>query len=461
MPRVRVQPAEVEIPEDNPFENDHLDRREAISTLTNIVSNVEGPCILSIDAPWGAGKTTFLKMWKAYLRKREFTVVYFNAWESDFLEEPFVALSSEIIRELKKDDNAKTLVEEVEALAVQAKQVIIQSLPTLTGSLAAGLPLVGPLAGAAVEAAAEWIMSSHQNTKHYIHEFNGQLKQLAKKLSDENNDRPLIVIIDELDRCRPLYAIELLETTKHIFNVDNVIFALSTNRQQMAASVKAIYGDQFCGEKYLERFFDIYFSLPEVDRQKFITSTLDSVGIEQGFRNPYFKSALVALLNATGLSLREVAKAIHHLRLVSASFGPRAQMEIDIAAMLMIHRALDRSWYNDLIEGVANDTEFREKFEDAIPARNREIMSTTEYAVYETILQAINMQRRGEESGAESLVNLLLIEKKIRPGEELPLRQTLEHYAHAIIYGLKANSLIDVDGIVRKIELTSEDRNAA
>ena len=113
MTRVRIQPLDIEISEDTPFENDQLGREEFIETLTSIVSNIDGPCIMSIDAPWGAGKTTFLKMWEVYLRDKNFVVVNFNAWESDFLEEPFVALSSEIIQELKGGRISNTLAVEV------------------------------------------------------------------------------------------------------------------------------------------------------------------------------------------------------------------------------------------------------------------------------------------------------------------------------------------------------------
>ena len=84
-------------------------------------------------------------------------------------------------------------------------------------------------------------------------------------------------MIDELDRCRPSYAIELLESAKHIFSVDGVVFALSTNRQQLEASIKGVYGDSFSATDYLERFFDISFRLPSVDRRIYIEETLRSV----------------------------------------------------------------------------------------------------------------------------------------------------------------------------------------
>lgn len=458
MPKIRVQHQEIPVPENNPFKYDQLGRREAVETLTNIVSNVEGPCILSIDAPWGAGKTTFLRMWEKYLRKCGFVVVSFNAWENDFLDEPFVALSSEIIEELKKDDSTDSFASEVEALAGQAKQIIMQSLPTLAGSIAAGLPVFGPLGSVLARTAAERILSSQQKTQHHIREFNAQLKQLAENISDTNGGRPLIVAIDELDRCRPLYAIELLETAKHIFNVDNVIFALSTNRQQMAASIKAIYGDHFGGREYLERFFDIYFSLPDANRQEFITATLDSAGILLDDRHRIAKDAFVVLLDAYGLSLRKIAKAIHHLRVVLLSLGPEATMEASIAAMLMIYRTLDDVWYSDFIQGRPTSTQLRNNLSNAMPAENALVKSGPAFTFYETIMTATITQRRGEWNDAETLVDMVMTNKTDTPGDSGAAPQALRTYANAVLHGLHE---VDMDTLIRKIELTSGDQEAS
>ena len=84
MKRLPAQPKPIDISEQKPFENDLLEREKPIETLTNVLSNVDSPCILGIDAPWGAGKTTFLGMWEKYLRSRGFIVIEFNAWETDF-----------------------------------------------------------------------------------------------------------------------------------------------------------------------------------------------------------------------------------------------------------------------------------------------------------------------------------------------------------------------------------------
>ena len=82
MGKFRIQPKDIEIPEENPFKNDRLDRLKLIKSLTYLVGATEGSCVIAVDAPWGTGKTTFLKMWSQHLRNRNFPVVEFNAWET-------------------------------------------------------------------------------------------------------------------------------------------------------------------------------------------------------------------------------------------------------------------------------------------------------------------------------------------------------------------------------------------
>ena len=73
--KMRIQPRDIEVPQDHPFENDLLGRKKSIEVLTNIVRSIDGPCTLAVDAPWGAGKTTFIRIWAQVLRNQDFPVV--------------------------------------------------------------------------------------------------------------------------------------------------------------------------------------------------------------------------------------------------------------------------------------------------------------------------------------------------------------------------------------------------
>ena len=98
---IRVRPVEIEIPSDDPFKNDLLNRKEPAEILTQLIDAIEGPCVLAIDAAWRAGKTTFLKMWSQHLRNEQFPTVEFDAWETDHAADPFVAIVTELTEGLR------------------------------------------------------------------------------------------------------------------------------------------------------------------------------------------------------------------------------------------------------------------------------------------------------------------------------------------------------------------------
>ena len=449
MPRVRVQPLNIEIPEQNPFANDLLDRKEAVVTLTNIVRNIDGPCILSIDAPWGAGKTTFLNMWEKYLETKGFAVARFNAWENDFLEDPFVALSTEIIEALR---SAGVVESGWKALSGQATQVVMQVAPTILGSLASNAPILGSSAESVVKDLAERVISSHVESKDAIQGFKVRLEQLASDLSISKEGLPLIVMIDELDRCRPSYAIELLETAKHIFSVDHVMFSLSINRQQLAESIKGVYGYGFSATDYLERFFDISFSLPGVDRSTYIEETLRSVEIYQTLESqPLCKRAFVRILDASQLSPRELARAIHYLSLVFASMDKSEQLQVGTAAMLMAYKAISYSSYQRYVNGALTDSQALQGVTVNFPTENQGIENTPEYATFRTIVIACNQWKRGERVDSEALVGGVLNSTEGVSEYDGELRRMLETYAGYVAADL------DLEGLIRKIELVSED----
>ena len=111
-----------------------------------------------------------------------------------------------------------------------------------------------------------------------------QLSQLGHRVRDDTG-QPLVFIIDELDRCRPTFAIELLERVKHIFDVPNIVFVFGINRDELVKSLESVYGDIDAGT-YLRRFFDMEFVLPAPDAAQFSRYLLKRYGLllqsEQG-----------------------------------------------------------------------------------------------------------------------------------------------------------------------------------
>lgn len=76
-------------------------------------------------------------------------------------------------------------------------------------------------------------------------------------------DKPIILFIDELDRCRPDYAVDMLEIIKHVFDVENVKVVLVTNTKQLRAAINHRYGVEVDAHKYLDKFLKYSFALPD------------------------------------------------------------------------------------------------------------------------------------------------------------------------------------------------------
>ena len=364
---IRIQPLEIEPPEYDPFRNDLLDRKEPVEVLTHLVGSLEGPCVLAVDAAWGNGKTTFLNIWARYLRNQEFPIVQFNAWATDFSGDPFLALSKELTGGLKEytDESMAQKIED------GAKAVLQWTVPTLIRFGAASIPLAGADVGQALASYAKERLSSYQQAKESVPEFRKSLQEMAVAVSKSKGGRPLIVMIDELDRCRPSYAVELIEVAKHLFAVDHIVFVLAVNRSELAHSIKALYGADFDAKGYLRRFFDVDFVLPAPDRKTFINKMLASIQIDDYFRRTKdqathydarpVRTLLHGFFQAPDLSLRRIAQAIHRLGLVLASLRSDHQSFALTAVVCLILRTIDPDLYHRFVRREVSDLEVVDK----------------------------------------------------------------------------------------------------
>ena len=367
---IRIQPREIDVPQDDPFKEDLLGRKKPAEVLTHLIGNFEGPCVLAVDAAWGNGKTTFLKMWSQYLRNDGFSVVEFNAWETDFSGDPFIALSTEMEEGLQKYREKSLVTEKVDNVVEQAKKVAQRAVPGLIRFATSGTPGVASV-GSTLASYVEDKLSEYREAQKSVKAFKQTLQDMAETLSESNKNRPLIVVIDELDRCRPSYAVELLEVAKHLFAVDHIVFVLAVNRSQLAHSVKALYGSDFDAVGYLRRFFDVDFRLPEPERDAFINATFNAIRIENYFirtddQRPkheaeWVRKMLLGFFGAPDLSLRRIAQALHRLGLVFTSLRSDHRSFAVAAAVAMILRTIDVELYHRFLDGEVSDLEVVDK----------------------------------------------------------------------------------------------------
>ena len=374
--KIRMQSQKIDVPEENPFENDLLNRKVPAEALTSLVDAIEGPCVLAVDAGWGTGKTTFLDMWAQHLRDEKFSVLRFNAWETDFSDDPFVAFASELIESLEIDKI------DIAGLKKITKELITYSSVAAIRHVTAGYVDLEELKKISSNPLFGERLNAHRKAKNLVQNFKTILQKTAQASSEkvlelskeaqasseeawslpEEEKHPLIVMVDELDRCRPSYAVEFLEVTKHLFSVDHIVFVLAVNRSELAHSVKAIYGSKFDAKEYLGRFFDVDFRLPQPKRDAFINAL---IGTEHKLNLTQADFLLVAtmlreFLDDPELSLRQVEQAINRFNWVFASLhNDRDQFYLD-ATMVVILRTVNPELYGRFIRGDASDLDVAE-----------------------------------------------------------------------------------------------------
>lgn len=333
--------------------NDALGRKDLANFLsaslveeTRVVAKArESGLTVALDADWGAGKTFFIRKWADDLRELGHPVVYFDAWENDIGDEASVALMASIRSVLaewtEKLPRSKSIRAKAATAADGAIRGLRRAMVPATKVVATGL--VKKFTGIAVEellAASEdsgellddaakatsaslekgldelfkRTLEEHQKRGAAIATFKQCIGETIALLTENLDAKtPVFVFIDEVDRCRPPYAIKLLEEVKHIFGMPNLCFIVSTNIPQLQEAVRAVYGAGFDGHRYLKRFFDRQYALPAPNNENFAAqlladpSPLTSRRIDTGLPSAgksTIKDAVALLATALNLDLR-------------------------------------------------------------------------------------------------------------------------------------------------------------
>ncbi|SUP49413.1 P-loop ATPase [Vibrio metschnikovii] len=258
------------------FANCALNRAEYGEFLADYLVGEKDGFVLNINGAWGTGKTEFLKRMYTHLLERNYPTIYIDAWESDFSNVPLSVITSELITQLEsfspKGQTDKQWKRTKKCLGALLKTSVSAISVATTGTLV-GQELLALLNNP--ETLTDRVTQAHASQVEALAEVKLALAELADNLRVIfDSELPIIVLVDELDRCRPTYAIEMLEVIKHFFNTKHFVFAVATDSDQLCCSIKAVYGNDFNAAQYLKRFFDRKINLPEPDLHQYI-QTLD------------------------------------------------------------------------------------------------------------------------------------------------------------------------------------------
>lgn len=365
---------EIEVPDESPFRNDALGREEIVQLLANTIGRTSGPFVLALDAPWGSGKTTFIRMLQVVLRKQNFQCVYFNAWTSDYVVDPLVPMVATVDQiELAVPDAATAFRNHLRSIrqvtTLVAKRGGVAAVKALTlGVLNVEDEIEAVAAEFASEAASD-VVELYQKESALLAKFRSDLEQAVSQLPAAGKQPNLIFFIDELDRCRPTFAIELLERVKHLFDVPNIIFVLSIDKTQLEASTAAVYGSGINAPEYLRRFIDLEYGLPPARGVSFTnllmkTTQLDEVFAarvgELAYDREHFVNFFSHLADLCGLPLRARERCITRLKVVMDQTLNSQYLIPILVSVLIVLRTVQPKLYERFTVGDASPDDVME-----------------------------------------------------------------------------------------------------
>ena len=346
-------------------EIDIFNRKAYGESLFNLINNTEDELVLALDAPWGEGESTFIKMWRGLLAENKVANVYFDAFENDYQQDPLLAISSQLYALIdKKDDSTQA---EFKKKALSALKVIGRaSLRVGIKALTAGvldetiLEQTDNIEDASDEASdlidnfiAKQLTKSEENSKSLL-AFKEYLSTLGEKLGAGKN---LVFIIDELDRCKPKFSLAILESIKHLFSVPHITFVLVMNRTQLEEAVKCEYGAGVDASRYLQKFVSVWTSLPKsnFDHQSlgngYVRSCLKAMNFEVKTQAQHDAIGYIEeLVNHYNLSLREVEKTLTNFAIIyNATDECNLNSEyLTLAIFLCVIKVIKPEIYNKL-----------------------------------------------------------------------------------------------------------------
>lgn len=346
-----------------------LGRNNTIKNFIKILYSMSEQNIISLNGDWGTGKTFFIMQLVEIIKclsienydideniaefikkvekelenvdiKNQIYPIYFNAWEYDSNEDPLLTLIYSIIEQNPNlKDNQKP------------NESIKEKIYRIVSSFKVGLSFsdnTGKNFGMELQCDPK---VNKPITKDIIsiEELKLTFNDLLKEIMVEKANK-LVIFIDELDRCNPTFAIKLLERIKHFFDDDRFIFVFSTNLSELQYTVKKFYGEGIDGYMYLDKFFDLQFSLPNIDIENYINS-LNIIHISN---SRYFDICLTEMAKMYNFSLRNCNRC---LKLISLTYNfirnttDYSLAKVILFPILLVIKMKDINLYNKVVSG--------------------------------------------------------------------------------------------------------------
>jgi KAP family P-loop domain len=327
---MNLNPPPFEIDKEDPFAHDKIGRQPLADRITRVLEQSGDAMVLAIDGGWGTGKSTFARMLKAHLEGRAFKTTYIDAFAVDYVEDAFIPILARLQTLIQDEKDILDKSEDFLKKAARVTSVLLGKLGSaavnmsvqaimlsMTGTPMPGLEKIGEKASEVWDELAARRINAFLQEEKSIQDYKLALAAIALAYY-EKWKKPLVILIDELDRCRPDFAVQFLERIKHFFEVPHLAFILIINREQLEKTIRGCYGADLDAHTYLQKFITVNFHIDPIDppksndffseilrkRHRYIKELLKDFGLVDSDH----LNQIIMLLDEFNLSLREVEK---------------------------------------------------------------------------------------------------------------------------------------------------------
>ncbi|EMR4173862.1 NTPase [Serratia marcescens] len=305
-------------------DRDEYLRRDIAHNIIKLITSKIDVSPMIIDGDWGTGKSEFCHKLIHLIGKEtdSYKVVYIDAFNEDHTDAPILTLLAAIVALLPQEERSTLIKKALPAIRFGLKTTLKAGANWLlkqnTEQLAEDFQeAIKDSSNAVIDGTIEALLEDHIESDKNIRALKEALTEISKKT-------PMVIFIDELDRCKPSFAISILENIKHVFEVDNVHFVLVTNTKQLEASIHHIYGHSVDAKRYLDKFIRFTVNLPayfKPDSHNNVLSsslhwftTASKSETLSKIDNPT-SEFISSLIKLKGLSLREVETLARHVEI--------------------------------------------------------------------------------------------------------------------------------------------------
>lgn len=371
------------VAEEDGFKNDILRREDYGKSLLNLVTRSTDELVISLDGRWGEGKTTFIKMWQGLLNEANVPNVYIDAFANDYIDDAFIAVASAItnyaddhtdLADRKKVTDFKEITKKVgyQLLSVATKAALNATTLGALSSIDFSKTTAEEVAKDIAKIGSDFLeerLNSHAKDVELLSNFKTLLTEVSRQLGKEKG-KPLIIIIDELDRCKPTYAVEVIEKIKHLFAVKNVVFVLVMNKKQLEESIRCVYGQEIDAHTYLQKFINLETTIPkriedtDIDKndiQRYCHRLLELHEIETWGEANELMVCTESLAIHFNVSLRQLEKVFTNIAMFYATSEKDDFRSPPLIAFLSVIKVHNPPLFNDLLYNKAHHRQVLER----------------------------------------------------------------------------------------------------